>query len=73
MFKIEKGVEIPPRVNKNDYKYPWWKMEIGDSVFIENGEPNSREASNSYTYGGRTGKKFSARKVPGGIRIWRVK
>ena len=72
MLKIEKGIDRPPEQSR-ERKYPWWKMEIGDSVFIEKGEPNCREATNAYGYGSRTAKKFSARKVPGGIRIWRVK
>ena len=60
--KIEKNVPLPKPRNR----YPWHKMEVGDSII----------ASSSGIVGGATkatGFKFVARKVNGGgVRIWRI-
>lgn len=75
MFEIEKNIPIPGY----HCKYPFEKMEIGDSFFV-------KEASDSYRrkvrnaanmFGKKNGCKFKTRSMKNkdgidGIRIWRV-
>jgi len=72
-FKIEKGIAIPERKG-GTVKYPFEQMEVGDSFFVpESAEVRRSNFSNSASsYGKRTGKKFTVRKVEGGWRCWRV-
>lgn len=78
MYSIEKNVAIPtierPNRKTGAYKYPFAKMEVGDSFFV----PINREkelksvASSSSLYGSKLGRKFTTRKVVGGVRVWRI-
>ena len=70
MYKIEKGIEIPES-GSGVPKYPWKEMEVGDSFFVKNVPYNTLHSSTSYA-GSRYHMKFSARKVEGGYRIWRI-
>lgn len=73
-MKIEKDIPMPDTAVKGSYKYPLNEMEVGDSIF-EPGPRNSNESKvrlSAKKYGDKTGKRFSARKVEGGVRIWRV-
>ena len=79
-FKIEKGVEMPPRPQPGPYghKYPFYEMEVGDSFF--SAVPNGRTVAkhrNTLMASGRyarkaVGSSFESRVVDGGVRIWRV-
>lgn len=66
-YKIEKNIPIPASRSK----YPFNKMEIGESVFFEYVFGlKARSAADSY---GRAHKKrFVSRKVESGLRVWRV-
>jgi len=75
---IDKNIPIP-----NNDKKPrgYWlnivsKMSIGDSYLDTDGKEsnaNGSKALNAFGQIGRKmGMKFTARKVEGGIRIWRV-
>lgn len=72
--KIEKGVPLPRR----DGKYPFAKMEVGDSfaVEIENENTPPRVSSYAHIGGKRLGMKFTVRSVVENgkkvIRVWRV-
>lgn len=71
---VEKNLPIPESQTCGDYKYPVQDMEVGDSIF-EPGPKNSSESKvrlSAKKYGTKTGKKFSARKVEGGVRVWRI-
>lgn len=71
-MKIEKGIPAPED-NLGSAKYPYSEMEIGDSVFFDvnlHDQNKARIAARVYSH--RTGKKFTARKVEGGVRIWRI-
>lgn len=73
-MNIEKGIPAPESALKGRTKYPWPKMDIGDSVFFE-GEPGGTQCNASKAsimYGKRTGKKFASRSIDGGVRIWRI-
>ncbi len=67
---IDKGVSM-----KTPNQYPFEEMEIGDSFFIsckEVSEENRvRSNSTSATYRLRP-RAFKAKKVDGGIRVWRI-
>jgi hypothetical protein len=69
-FPIEKGVPVP-LAKGGSAKYPWADLEVGDSFFV----PNASVAF--YSQVGKARKlyspsKFAARKVKGGIRVWRT-
>ena len=65
-IKIEKGIPIPPK--RGGMKYPWNKLEVGDS-FI-----GGKDALTTSLYGKRLGMVFASRKqADGTYRIWRVK
>lgn len=72
MYEIEKGIPLPGL----NTKYPFEKMEVGDSFFIENpikdnrGNPLSLSGQANQRYGGK--KRFAQRKEGSGIRIWRI-
>lgn len=69
-FKIEKDVPLSPRYRHGNY--PYRDMQVGDSFFVPDKAP--RHISHSYTRAGYAlGFKFSARKVDGGCRVWRIK
>ena len=70
-IKMDKNVLIPSR---KAYKgrYPWPYMEVGDSHL------KPAEFSDGYfrafasQAGKRLGRKFSVRKTPEGLRVWRI-
>lgn len=78
MYPIEKNVAIPtierPNRKTGAYKYPFAKMEVGDSFFV----PINREkemksvASSCSLYGKKFSRRFTARTVHGGVRVWRI-
>ena len=71
-FKIEDDHAIPaarqPTVRRE--KYPWSQLEIGQSFFVGDKSLSSM-SSNAAHAGRRNGKKFIARSVDGGVRVWR--
>ena len=71
MYEIERGVEMP--VIKKTAKYPFKDLAVGDSFFVpdEAGMSGRRMHSTAYNYGKRYGMKFVARRVEGGMRVWR--
>lgn len=69
-FQIEKNVAITPLSNagQNNVKYPFRKMEIGDSFVAS---PAAQGAA--YAWGKKNGRAFKCRAVGDGqIRIWRM-
>lgn len=76
MYEIEKGVPIPEltRRGKSGSKYPFAKMEVGDSFFIDT---ESSEITfkgfrpTVYRYAKILNCKFTIRKVDGRFRVWR--
>lgn len=78
MFKIDKGVPLPPNSGnkgKGSRKYPFDDMQVGDSIFFETEYPNQRREllwSVLTSYQKRNGMKYATRIVDGGVRVWRV-
>lgn len=76
-YEIESGISIPkPRTGpKKPYRYPWHDLEVGQSFFVPD-PPLTKKglfASVCYVANKRHApKKFTQRKVDGGLRIWRV-
>jgi len=69
MIDIEKGIPFPAIRCR---KYPFDKMEKGDSFFIATDKLNSVHNSAS-VWGRRHNMKFVVRKVDDGARVWRIK
>lgn len=65
---IEKGIPFEEE-NKRNNKYPFHEMDCGDSIFA----PGKWSGAYARTVSARMApKKFKARKVEGGWRIWRT-
>ena len=74
LFAVEKGVPLPARKNGDRAtKYPFMRMEVGDSFLIPCQGEECRKAQMRVSGRKPTkGKKFTTRMVEGGIRVWRV-
>lgn len=76
MIAIDKGIPIPNPESGRRRKYPFDKMEVGDSIFIEMPEGRAFTGHSAYALAKqeqtRTGRKFQANYVEGGFRIWRI-
>ena len=75
MITIDSSVPTPFfEIGKNSgmRKYPFEKMEIGDSIFFENTTHGSNSIQAAKRYFSRNRKNMIARKEGSGIRIWRV-
>jgi len=69
MYLIEDSVPFP--VNKR-HKYPFGTMEIGQSIFAANEKMKGNLHQASKMHGKSLGKKFIARSINDGLRIWRI-
>lgn len=74
MLQIDHDIPIPPenhshsRKGKYQLGVPWKKMQVGDSVLVPDRtkwvKPSEKYASEW---------KFTQRRTPEGVRVWRVK
>lgn len=75
-IQIEKDIPVPSENrggNRNRIsKYPFDKMEVGDSFFVP-GYDCQQFSSRISTAQLRTGYTFTGRTSPEGVRIWRIK
>lgn len=71
-FEIEDEHAIPAARQHNGRreKYPWSQLDVGQSFFVKDGALRSMSSTASHA-GRRNKKKFIARVVDGGIRVWR--
>ena len=65
---IEVGVPLP---EKGLVGWPHGDMEVGQSFFVE-GKTLSNVCNANHRFHKKLGWKFTARKVDGGIRVWRT-
>lgn len=65
---IDKFVGMP----KARENYRFADMEVGDSAFFEGQTSQGKAMKAATAHGNYHGKKFSARSVDGGVRIWRM-
>lgn len=70
-MEIEKNIPTPPGV-QGTKKYPFDKMEVGDSIFIKGQTSVGKAANAARVYANGRQMKFSSRSVDGGVRIWRI-
>lgn len=69
---IETGVEIPEAGLVGKEKYPFGRMEVGQSIFLDGMNSMSSACVSARQIAKRQGKKFVTRKMDGGVRIWRT-
>jgi hypothetical protein len=75
-FPIDRGIPLPKRQN-GYHKYPFQRMKVGESFMVACADFETQQLMNSLTScarwaGFKTGFKFAQRKIPGGVRVWRV-
>jgi phenylacetate-coenzyme A ligase PaaK-like adenylate-forming protein len=69
-YVIEKNVPLA-KTELHNTKYPFLRMEIGDSFFVAN-VARQKVGSAAYVAGRVHGRTFKTRTVEGGVRVWRV-
>ena len=70
MLQIEKGVPLPYRPQM---VYPIDDMEVGDSFYVPKGVSSTVASAVASRCRVRSwDRKFTVRKVQGGIRVWRT-
>jgi hypothetical protein len=75
LFIVEKNIKMPvakPKKRKRFEKYPWSKMQIGDSFFVPNKITSVMSAAAVTAAKRNPGTKFSVRQMTDGVRIWRI-
>lgn len=80
MYRLQDNIPIPPRVIVGRRsKYPFKEMTIGSSFLVSKKEANgdlerlmTRMTSAAATAGKHFNYKFTLRKLPDGVRIWRI-
>ena len=69
---IDRGIPVPPTKNRSCRDYTVLdRLETGESVLIDAPATNNIRPAVSYREI-RDNKRFACRKVPGGVRVWRV-
>jgi len=78
-MKIDKNVPIPETQyrGQKESKYPFDKLGIGDSFFIECNKENARAKQSTLCalasrFGKNKRKSFIVKQVLGGVRVWRI-
>jgi hypothetical protein len=70
IYVIENGV-IVPKTRKVSSKYPFMKMEVGQSVLIADKKIGYIRSYVS-TLAKKSGMKFRVLAADGGVRVWRI-
>ena len=70
---IEKNITIPEAKGGRVFRSKFSDMEVGDSVFALGKEGRRQSTAASHWGRGQTPpRKFTQRKIDGGIRVWRI-
>ena len=69
-YAIEKNVPLVQTAGQQT-KYPFLQLEIGDSFLVTDAR-RPKVGNAAYVAGKLHGRKFTARTVEGGVRVWRV-
>jgi hypothetical protein len=75
LFVVEKNIKMPAakaKKRKRFEKYPWSKMQIGDSFFVPSKTTSAMSAAAVLASKRHPGAKFSVRQMTDGVRIWRT-
>ena len=70
---IEKNIQIPEAKGGRVFRSKFSDMEVGDSVFAL-GKEGRRLSTGASNWGRAQNppRKFTQRKIDGGIRVWRI-
>lgn len=71
-YEIEQNVALPKGKDSFYYKYPFRKMQVGDSFSVLETEVTTVRGS-AYAFASRNKVKLSIRKTKDGYRCWRLK
>jgi hypothetical protein len=69
-IKIDKNIKIPK--GRTGSKYPFDKMEVGDSFLYPIGSTRNQARCSAYTHSTKGLRKFVIRQTEEGLRCWRV-
>ena len=70
MTQIDKGIPLPPE--RNNLKYPWHDVAVGDS-FLYRGNIRAAQSATAYWCAEAAPKVFRARILDDKVRVWRIK
>lgn len=73
MYQIEKGIPLPEKKENKSEKYPFDDMVVGDSFLVPSAERSAVTPRVAYYHEKFPDRRFSSRKVNGGVRVWRTK
>jgi hypothetical protein len=69
-IEIDRGIPLPPPAKG---KYPFARMRVGDSFFVDDlARISAVRTALRYRMRCHHGERYTARKKPTGIRVWRV-
>lgn len=71
MFTIEKGIPVPKNRKGVKRGYPFESLGVGDSFLVTDRKITTMSSACQQKSKGM-GKKYIARTVPGGVRVWRI-
>lgn len=71
---IDRNIPIPPPGHASEIAafYPWGDLLPGDSFLMQTDNPNNATNAARQAARKRPGWKFTTRKLPEGVRVWRV-
>jgi len=67
VISVESGIPMPTRSSK----YPYEELSVGDS-FLVTDIPSQIVSNNNWRMSKKLGRRFVAKKVDGGVRVWRI-
>ena len=70
-MEIEKGIPFEDGRTASITKYPWARMEVGDSFLVPDRTQKAMGGCARY-HAKRLGRKYKAAKVQDGVRVWRL-
>lgn len=73
-IQVEKGIAMPAMRGNEGNAYPYEEMKVGDSFMVAGGTKSLINAvcARNKKAGVEWGMTFTAKKVEGGVRVWRV-
>lgn len=73
MYNIEKNIPFPSNiVIKRREKYPFSQLKLGDSFLVPDGKMSTISVSVAKYNKNMQKRRFRARTVKEGVRVWRV-
>jgi hypothetical protein len=70
-YTVDRAVPLPDWAPRS--RYPFAKMQIGDSILFRDPDEQERVLNAAYSFARRHGWKFVTRQTEDGMRIWRSK